>query len=882
MRSEICATYRLQVHAGFTLNDGASLVGYLAGLGISHVYTSPIFQAMPGSTHGYDVVDPTQVNDEVGGQDALAHLSAALRNAGMGLVIDIVPNHMAIGRENPWWWDVLENGPASRYATYFDVEWNPVEARQENQILVPILGDHYGRVLENGEIRLDFNGEQFVVRYYENVYPVDPRSLHGLLAAAAEDLHSDTLAFLSDSYGRLPRPTATDRRSAQRRYREQAVLGALLRRLGLEEPSIRGAIDRAVNHLNADPDALDSFLAQQNYRLAYWRVTRGELGYRRFFDINTLIGLRMEDEQVYRDTHTLVHEWVAERRVAGLRIDHPDGLRDPKGYFERLHRAAPDTWIVIEKILEQDERLPVDWPVSGTTGYDFLNRLNGLFVDSDAEETLTDLYIRFTGEATAYTDMVRQKKFQVMEEVLGSDVARLTSLFEAVCERHRRHRDFTRNELREALIEVAANLPVYRTYVRPDELDVPAHDHLYIEAAIEGAKCHRPDLDPDLFNFFRDLLCLRIRDDTAADLVLRFQQFTGPVMAKGVEDTTFYNYNRFISLNEVGGNPARFSISVTDFHRHNSWIQANWPRTMLATSTHDTKRSEDVRARLNVLSEMPQQWAELVLGWGEKNSRHKQEGFPDRSAEYLLYQTLVGAWPIEVERFLAYMEKAGREAKVYTSWLNPVAAYEEAMAHFIRALYDDESFIAELETLVDTITEAGWINSLAQKLITLTAPGIPDIFQGTELWDFSLVDPDNRRPVDYARREALLAELDSLKPEAIWARAAEGLPKLWVVRQALTLRREHPQIFAADSSYRPVPIAGTENAVAYARGERAIVVTPRFTLSKGRSWPGATVALPAGRWHNLLSREIIDSDSVPLDSLLASFPVALLVASPAS
>jgi (1->4)-alpha-D-glucan 1-alpha-D-glucosylmutase len=705
---------------------------------------------------------------------------------------------------------------------------------------------------------------------------VDPRSLRTLLAAAAEDIRSDELAFLSDAYGWLPQPTATDRRSAQRRYRDQAVLGSLLRRLGLEQPSVRAAIDRAVNGLNANPDALDAFLGEQNYRLSFWRITQGELGYRRFFDINTLIGLRMEDDMVYAETHNLILNWLAEKRLDGLRIDHPDGLRDPARYFQQLHEADPDAWVVIEKILEPGEDLPSSWPVAGTTGYDFLNRVNGLFVDGDAEQTFNEIYARFTGESSDYEEVVRQKKFQVMREVLGSDVARLVSLFEAVCERHRRHRDYTRNELREAFLEVAANLHVYRTYIHPDRNEVLERDVHYIDEAIEAAKEHRPNLSADLFDFFRDLLLLKVRGEMATELVMRFQQFTGPVMAKGVEDTTFYNYNRFVSLNEVGGNPGHFGVSVEEFHRETAKMAEQWPLTMLGSSTHDTKRSEDVRARLNVLSEIPERWAAAVERWAGQTAAYKRDGFPDRNAEYLLFQNMVGAWPIDEDRMLRYMEKATREAKVYTSWTNPIPEYEEAVAEFIRAVYADEKFMADIAAFVDGIKEAGWINSLAQTLIKLTAPGIPDLYQGTELWDFSLVDPDNRRPVDYTQRRQYLAELEDLSPEAIWQRAEEGLPKLWVVRQTLDVRRQYPHRFGAESDYRPLKVEGAPNAVAYARGDDLIVVAPRLTLRHGRAWDGATLEIPSGEWRNPFTGENHAGGRVSIADLLARFPVCLL------
>jgi (1->4)-alpha-D-glucan 1-alpha-D-glucosylmutase len=876
MSTELRATYRLQIHADFDLTKAAELIDYLHDLGISHLYTSPLFQATPGSTHGYDIVDPCRINEEVGGMRALDRLTEALLNVGMGHVLDIVPNHMAIsGAENPWWWDVLENGPSSPYATYFDVEWDSPEARYENQVLVPVLGDHYGRVLENGEIRLDFDGEHFTIRYYENTYPVDPRSLHLVIRSAAEDLNSDTLSFFAGAYRRLPLATASDRASARRRNRDQAVLGSLLQRLCLERPSLRGAIERAIQHINNDPDRLDELISEQNYRLAFWRITGGELGYRRFFDINTLIGLRMEDEQVYNETHELILDLLKADHLDGLRIDHPDGLRDPTEYFQRLANAEGNGWIVVEKILEHGEALPKNWPVAGTTGYDFMNRANGIFVDPAAEETITDFYTRFTGESVDYDEMVREKKHLVIRDLLGSDVSRLTNLFRAICDRHRRHRDYTRLELQEALTEVAACMPVYRTYVRPDQDEILERDRVYLDEAIEAAKGHRIDLSPDLFDFFRDLLLLKVRGDLETELVMRFQQFTGPAMAKGVEDTTFYVFNRFVSLNEVGGHPKHFGHSVADFHEQTAQIGREWPHSMLSTSTHDTKRSEDVRARLNVLSEIPERWAAAVERWAAHNEQYKQEDLPDRNAEYLLYQNIVGAWPIEEERMLGYMEKAMREAKVYTSWTNQNPDYETKVNDFVCAIYADEEFTRDLATLVDEITEPGWINSLAQTLIKLTAPGIPDIYQGCELWDFSLVDPDNRRPVDYTQRRALLEEVSVLAPEAIWDRAEEGLPKLWVVRQTLDLRRRRPELFRAESSYRPVEV-DLPNLVAYCRGEELMVMVPRLTLRHGRNWDGARIQIPTGQWRNLFTDETIEGGSQEISALLARFPVCLL------
>lgn len=618
------ATYRVQLNPDFNFQSAAELAAYLGDLGISHLYCSPYLQSAPGSLHGYDVVNYHQVNQELGGEEGLVKLVEALRERGLSHILDMVPNHMAItGRENPWWWDVLENGPSSRYAVYFDVDWDTPEPRPNNQVLVPVLGDQYGRVLEACEIRLEFSGRKFRICYYENEFPVDPISVGSVLALAAARViensavfpgeHSwyDQLSFLAGAFSRLPASTATDRDSARRRDNDKEVLYDLLERLCREHPQAKAALEEAVEAINADPDHLDVLLGLQNYRLAHWRITQRELGYRRFFDINNMIGLRMEDELVYLDTHARVLDWIASVDLDGLRIDHPDGLRDPLQYFQRLRSADPEAWIVIEKILEAEERLPDNWPVHGTTGYDFLNRVNGIQIDPLAEEPITHFYSQFTGTNFDYPALVLEKKLLAASDVLGSDLERLAVFFSRITERHRRYRDTTLDDLRAALAQVAACLPVYRTYIRPEDGQASERDAAYIEEAVAAAKAQRPDLDPFLFDFMTDLLLLRVRGELEDELVKRFQQLTGPLMAKGVEDTTFYIYNRFVSLNEVGGSPGRFGFSVAEFHNAAAETLARWPYSMLNTSTHDTKRSEDVRARLNVLSEIPEQWPRL-------------------------------------------------------------------------------------------------------------------------------------------------------------------------------------------------------------------------------------------------------------------------------
>jgi (1->4)-alpha-D-glucan 1-alpha-D-glucosylmutase len=892
------ATYRVQLHAGFGFDDAAAIADYLHALGISHLYSSPALQAGKGSTHGYDVLNHNQVSKELGGPEGHDRLCWCLGENHLGFILDIVPNHMSIaGRENAWWWDVLENGQSSRYASYFDVDWHPPEAKLHDTVLMPVLGDHYGRVLEAGELKLVRDGGSFTIVYHDHVMPVAPRSLNDLLARAAEGVGSDELAFLADSFGNLPLSTATDPPSLIRRHRDKEVLRRVLARLCWEHREIAQAIDREVGRINESPSELDALLERQNYRLAYWRTAGQELDYRRFFDINTLVSLRIEERRVFEDTHVVVLDWVRRGVLDGLRVDHPDGLLNPKQYVERLHRHAPDGWIVVEKILEPGERLPGDWPVAGTTGYDFLNRVTGLLVDPAGEGPLTEFFGRFTGITTDYPALVRDKKHLVLKELFGSDLARLTSLLVRICERQKRYRDYTRRELNGMLREVIACFPVYRTYIEAATGHIGPEDRRYIDEAIEAARRNRPEIDSDLFDFFRDLLQLRVPGAVESELVMRFQQHTGPVMAKGVEDTVFYNYNRLIALNEVGGDPGKFSLPLEDFHAACRETHDRWPTAMLASTTHDTKRSEDVRARIALLSEIPAAWAAAVERWAALNERHRRDGMPDRNLEYLLYQTLVGAWPIEEERLVGYVLKAIREAKAYTSWNNHNAAYEEAATAFAKALLASGEFREDLMAFLAPLVAPGRINSLSQTLLKLTTPGVPDLYQGTELWALSLVDPDNRRPVDYDGRRRLLAELEGSSLEAILSRWDEGLPKLHLVVRALHLRRRHPAWFGPgpEGAYTPLRARGPgqDHVVAYRRGRAGadagpgagadlgadsgcIAIAPRLPIRLGTRWDSTTLAIPPGAWRNELTGESLAGGTVAVAELLGRFPVALL------
>ncbi len=876
------ATYRVQLHAGFTFDDAAAITGYLAALGVTHLYCSPYLQAAKGSTHGYDVVDHGHLNSELGGADGHLRLVRQLANAGLGQVLDIVPNHMALaGRANAWWWDVLENGPSSIYAGYFDIDWDPPQRKLAATVLMPVLDDQYGRVLEAGELVVRRQGGSFTVRYRDHEAPISPRTLGELLTKAAARAGSAELESLAVAFSRLPHGRRTDPAAVAERHRDKEVLRDRLADLSQAHPEVAAAVDAEVEALNRDPDAVDDLLGQQNYRLAYWRTGAEELSYRRFFDIETLAGLQVEKEAVFADTHRLILQLVADGTLDGLRIDHVDGLADPEGYLARLRDATSGVYVVVEKILQAGEELPGSWPVAGTSGYEFLNRVNQLFADSRHEAAMRGCYARFTGMHQDYAEVVHAAKLEIMREDLAAEVERLTGLLADVCERHRRQRDHTRRELRDALREVIAAFPVYRTYVRPGH-PVTAADLARVQVATGAARQRRPDLDAELLGFIGELLAGDHRGEEEASFAVRFAQVSAPVMAKGVEDTAFYRYQPLACLNEVGGDPGRLGRPVADFHQAMAGAARRWPEAMLTLSTHDTKRSGDVRARIGVLSELPEAWEHAVRRWARHNQKHKQDGWPDRNAEYLLYQTLVGAWPIDPGRAGAYMQKAAKEAKVHTSWVDPDAGYDHALAAFVSAVAADQVFVADLESFLaeHQVVERGRAASLAQVALLLTCPGVPDLYQGTEVWDLSLVDPDNRRPVDYARRRALLGDLAGERPEAALAHADEGGPKLWLIHRLLGHRRRHPGVYGPGSGYEPLHVRGprARNVVAFARTGGLAVIVPRLARP-GETWAGTTVDLPGGPWADVLTGDQVDSggaDSVSVASLLRRFPLAVL------
>ena len=867
------STYRVQLHPGFQFADAAAVVGYLADLGLSHLYCSPYLQAAPGSSHGYDVTDPQRFNVELGGAAGHAQLHEALVTAGMGEVLDIVPNHMATDPSNPWWWDVLENGRHSGFAHYFDIDW----ASGAERILVPVLGDHYGRLLEAGEIVVRREDSRLVVRYGEVALPLAPHTLAPLFAAASRREGGEALAGFAERFESLAVSRATDPSLVPA---EAAVVRQLLEELAQRcaaDEGLCAALDGQLAEVSGDPEQLDGLLQAQHYRLAYWRVASEELHYRRFFSIETLAGVRIEDPEVFEATHRLVLALAGDGTLSGLRVDHLDGLREPEGYLERLAEAAGGVWTVVEKILEPGETLPRRFLTAGTSGYDFLTRVNNAFVASESEKQMTELYQHFTGELGSYDTVLRAAKQQVMASELAVEVERLTGLLAGICARHRRQRDHTWSELRSALSELVASYGVYRTYQRPGQPASPA-EREHVTAALERTRAARPDLDGELLGFLAELA---IGDHTGTEeieLALRLQQLTAPVMAKGAEDTAFYRYNRLVSLNEVGGDPGVFGRPLADFHSDTAAAAEAWPEAMLTISTHDTKRSADVRARINVLSELPDGWAAAVERFAEVNERHWGRAAPDRNAEYMLYQNLVGAWPIESDRLAAFMAKATKEAKVHTSWTDPDTGYDESLESFVRAVLDDGVFLAELESFLagSRLVERGYRNGLAQVALLCTCPGVADLYQGNELWDLSLVDPDNRRPVDYEVRRQALARLERGEPGQL----PDGSAKLQLVRALLRDRRQHPAEYLG-APYEPLEVEGPAagSLIAFKRSSRAVLVACRSTLGE-EELKSTTVRLPGRRGRNLVTGEATEGGRASSAELLGRLPVAVLATSP--
>ena len=961
------ATYRLQLNGALRFVDVQTLVPYFHRLGLTDLYTSPFLKARRGSLHGYDVIDHTSINPEIGSEEALASLAKELTHYGMGLIADVVPNHMGIDDEaNRWWWDVLENGPSSPYAKFFDIDWAPPKQDLANKVLLPILGDQYGKILENGEIQLLFEAGAFVITYYEHRFPVAPRSSIAILEPAcervraqldADDPYLVELESIITSLRVLPTRTESDPERVRVRLREKEVAKRRLWELTEASETVRQTIDQtvaAINGRRGDPQSfnqLEALLAHQAYRLSYWRVATDEINYRRFFDINHLAAIRVEEPEVFEAVHGIILRLLGSGQVTGLRIDHPDGLFDPVQYFLDVQTACRRTlapspapaversegtdgracYLVVEKILVREERLRPDWAVHGTTGYEFLNLVNGLFIDAAAERQFHELYARVTGQPFRFGDIAYQSKKLILDSTMSGELHVLARRLDRISEQHRWSRDFTLFTLQEALAEVIACFPVYRTYIRAAMNMVGDEDRHYILSALRTAKRRNPAMSESIFDFIASVLLLQdpegINESQRAerrDFVMSFQQFTGPVMAKGIEDTAFYRVYPLASLNEVGGNPERFGVAVETFHRQNAERQANWPFAMLTTSTHDTKRSEDVRARIGVLSEMPRDWERAMQRWQALNHDKKAEvdgtEVPDANEEYLFYQTLVGAWPLQpmdepahehfVARLEGYMEKALKEAKLHTSWINPQDAYDQAVKRFVREVLRpgaDNRFLDDFRRFQNRVAQAGMWNSLSQTLLKITAPGVPDVYQGNELWEFSLVDPDNRQPVDFGTRARLLEELQQREAKGLVsllrdlvARRTDGRIKLYITYKALNFRRTHPDLFQS-GTYQPLTVSGAQehHVVAYAwhlEDRWALMAVPRFviTLSPAsrppvgkRLWKETQLHLPEGappHWQNVFTGESLTASErgmvergLFVHEAFGRLPVALLV-----
>jgi (1->4)-alpha-D-glucan 1-alpha-D-glucosylmutase len=938
------STYRVQFHAGCRFADVTAAVPYLAAMGIDHLYSSPYLKARPGSTHGYDIVDHSALNPEVGDEEDLDRMSLALRRHGMGQMLDIVPNHMGVlEADNAWWLDVLENGPASLHAETFDIEWHPAAPAMDGRLLLPVLGDHYGKVLEAGELKLQFDAEcgEFSLHYYDHRFPIDPRYYPDIFAAApppapADDAQRDASSVtqsLIDALRQLPAREATDAPARERRQRDAMLHKRSLARLAQQHHGLARWIDACLQQLNgrpADPgshDALDHLIGQQAYRLADWRVASDDVNYRRFFDVNTLAGLRMERVSVFESTHRRALRWLQDGHLSALRIDHPDGLSDPQQYFERLQArfAALSTvsdgqpravYLAVEKIMADHEPLPVEWPVHGGTGYRFASLINGLFVDGERGEELDRLYRGFSGEHDSFEAIVYRCKKLIIESSLFSELNWLSGQLYRISRADRRTCDFTRNRLRIALAEVAAKFPVYRTYLRAGEAPSPI-DQRHTEWAIAAARRHLGGAETAVLDHLRDVLLGQVPVEFTAHerFLARWQQFTAPVMAKSVEDTAFYRYLRLTSVNDVGGDPDRFGVSVAAFHAANQTRARFKPFTMLATSTHDSKRSEDLRARINVLSELPAVWLERAEHWlamAERYLRQTEAGVaPSRNDLWLLFQTLAGLWPqipptpqaIDElrERVQAYMLKAVREAKCRTSWTSPDEEYEGALKACIDGLLRSggpNPFLSDLQEFARQIAPFGLHNAIAQLGLKFTAPGVPDLYQGCEEWNFRLVDPDNRVPVDFARLES---QLEALKPlyargyptpaqwQMLFKTLGDSRLKHLLTWRLLQLRQAHPDLLL-QGNYSPIAAEGAAAAhvAAFARGKDAeamLVVAARLTctLSGGQAerwsaalWQGTQLRIAADQpvlqrvrqWRDWLTGRVVTPQPQPDGSQL--------------
>ncbi|HEX4005755.1 MAG TPA: malto-oligosyltrehalose synthase [Acidobacteriaceae bacterium] len=965
------STYRLQFHAGFTFANAEAVLPYLRELGIGDCYASPIFEARPGSLHGYDVTRHDRLNPELGGDHGFARFSSRLRELGMGLLLDIVPNHMGVGNDSVWWQDVLQNGRASHYADYFDIDWNPLNPDMKDKLLLPILGRQYGEELEAKRIQVAAIEGNLRIRYFDHLIPITPRTIAVIFPTAEMDEFGVPASFRDTlrETAHIPPPETTDRNLAAQRRRQLEELRPRLREAlssAEMQPALQIALAR-INGTEGDPrsfDRLHDLLEQQPWRLAYWRVSAEEINYRRFFDINDLVGLRMENPAVFAATHCLIRRLLARGEVTGLRIDHCDGLFNPRQYLIRLQLlcvasrcvgeqakaptgangiedevrealrghdwAAPQgpLYVVVEKILEPRESLPLEWPVCGTSGYDFVYFSNQVFIRRENEPRFTDFYEKLTGVVVDPETIIYQSKLNVMRNALSSEVYVLTNLLSRLASANRSARDFTDDLLETAVRETIACFPVYRTYI-DDRGQYTERDRMFIHRAIARAEQRNRDMDTSVFDFLENTLLLHGKSGAEIDerelyVALKFQQLSGPVMAKGVEDTAFYVYNRFLSSNDVGSSMQAFGITAGAFHDSNRDRLRTSPDAMLATSTHDSKRSEDVRSRLDVISEMTWLWPSHVRRWTRMNAKHKrtlEDGrvAPDPNEEYFIYQTLAGAWPWQMnsiqdhadflERMQQYMTKALSEAKVNLSWINPNPTYVDAVHSFLKNLIMPDSrggasrFASTLGELLPALKIFGAVNALAQVVLKITSPGVPDFYQGTEMWDMSLVDPDNRRPVDYqlrcealaALREQAVAQGEPAVCRDMLDHLEDGRAKLWTIHKALQLRNRMPDVFQrGDYSAVEATKDAAAHIIAFTRGPGVLTVVPRFacTLMGGRAemplngaWGNEALLLPqmaGAALENIFtgaSLRVGEDGRLPLRTVFSEFPVAILARS---
>jgi len=936
------ATYRVQLNQDFRFADTCKILDYLHELGISDLYLSPILASRKGSGHGYDVTDPTRINPDLGSEEDFAALQSELQNRGMGLLLDTVPNHMAASAENPWWMDVLENGAQSAFAAFFDIEWHPHSRSLDGKILLPVLGRPFGEALDSGEIKLTFQDSRFFFQYFDSLFPLAPRSYHAILNhrfdRLKENLGEDAPAYheYSGIISSVRELSGADRRStetpAERRLRIESSRDRL-RSLMTSSKEVAVFVEENVGEINGkeeDPASfgfLQRLLAEQNYKLAFWQNLNESINYRRFFTIAELVGVRVEDPFVFEATHGYILRLVSKNPYAGLRVDHIDGLRDPLAYLNKLQeRLASDearketsSYVLVEKILARHEALPDDWPVSGTTGYDYLNEANGLFVEPKGARRMEEIYSTFIGRQQNFVDVVYQKKKSVMNTLLGVEMRTLGRQLAELASQDRYARELNREQLIDALIEVTACLSIYRTYIR--NMDLPAHATRYIEAAITMARTKAPNLTSACFDFLREVLLILnlphvLVDQREARLafVMRWQQFTGPIVAKGLEDTALYVYHPLLSLNEVGGDPRPSdAATLEDFYAFLG-SRRQWPGSLNATSTHDTKRSEDIRARLNALSEMPSEWKDHLDLWAKQNAQHKEQvgghAVPDRNEEFFLYQTLLGVWPLDHEscstlrqRVQDHIIKATREAMVHTRWTRPNQPHEDALVKFVAKMFssqDNREFLQDFRQFQKKVAYFGMVNGLSQTLLKIAAPGVPDFYQGSELWDLRLVDPDNRGPIAFDKRAAALHSIangDAADSGQALRHLIEhwhdGRIKLYLIWKAIRFRRDHADLFR-DGEFVPLQSAGSysRNVTAFLRRQGpswALAAVPRWLSqvpAKGKgefNWGDTKIMLPSdspAHWNNILTRTTLASKNeaadphVMVDDLFQEFPVA--------